>query len=160
MKAMKKTSNQEKPFVQLKEATVADIPILLGLEKAVSGTNIYSPMLDEGEWQEELGKSHVFLVENESGIIGNVSYEQKENDHAYISGLVIDPHFQGRGIGRQVLTQLLERLKDAKRIDLVTHPDNHAALHLYQSLGFAVESRKENYYGDGEPRLVLALKRE
>jgi len=45
-----------------------------------------------------------------------------------------------------------------KRIELVTHPDN-PALKLYESLGFTVESRKENYWGDGEPRLVLAIVR-
>lgn len=157
---MKKIPSQEKPFVQLKAATITDIPILLGLEKSVSGTNIYSPMLDEGEWQEELGKSQVFLIENESGVIGSVSYEQREDNHVYISGLVIDPRFQGKGIGRQVLVNVLERLKNAKEIDLVTHPDNQAALQLYLSLGFVIESRKENYYDDGEPRLVLTLKRE
>lgn len=147
-------------MILLIKANEQDIPMLLELERAVSGRNIYSPMLDEDEWREELEKSHVFLIENESEVIGTVSYEQKEDNHAYISGLVIDPRFQRKGIGRQVLTQLLERLKDLKRIDLVTHPDNHAALQLYQSLGFVIESRRENYYGDGEPMLVLALKRE
>lgn len=117
-------------------------------------------MLDENEWREELAKGQVFLIEDESGVIGNLSYERKNDDHIYISGLVVDPHFQGKGVGRQVLTFLLERLKDIKRIDLVTHPNNQAALHLYQSLGFVIESRKENYFGDGQPRLVLALKRK
>ncbi len=157
---MENISNQEKPSVQLRVATSADISSLIKLEKSVSGKNIYSPMLDENEWREELGRAQVFLIENDSGVIGNVSYQHKEHDHVYISGLVVDPRFQGKGIGRQVLTQLLERLKDVKRIDLVTHPDNQAALQLYQSLGFVVESRKENYYGDGEPRLILALEKE
>lgn len=84
-------------------------------------------------------------------------YEIKGPEHAYLSGLVIDPSFQGRGIGREVLSMILDKLKDFKRIDLVTHPDNVRALKLYQSLGFVVEARKENYYDDGEPRLVLAL---
>lgn len=59
------------------------------------------------------------------------------------------------GIGRAVLEQILSEFQYVKRIDLVTHPEN-PALGLYQSLGFAVEERKENFYGDGEPRLVLA----
>jgi len=50
---------------------------------------------------------------------------------------------------------LLEKFKNTERIDLAAHPDNFRAIKLYQSLGFAIESRKENYYGDGEPRLIL-----
>jgi ribosomal-protein-alanine N-acetyltransferase len=52
---------------------------------------------------------------------------------------------------------ILEKCKGSNRIDLVTHPENSSALELYSSLGFKVESRQENYFGDGEPRLVLAL---
>jgi ribosomal protein S18 acetylase RimI-like enzyme len=32
------------------------------------------------------------------------------------------------------------------------------AMGLYQSFGFRVIERKENYYGDGEPRNILELK--
>ena len=39
------------------------------------------------------------------------------------------------------MMQLLKKFKSTKRIDLVTHPDNKAALRLYQSFGFIVESR-------------------
>jgi ribosomal protein S18 acetylase RimI-like enzyme len=38
----------------------------------------------------------------------------------------------------------------------VTHPENAGALRLYMSLGFKVESRIEDCFGDGEPRLVMA----
>jgi ribosomal protein S18 acetylase RimI-like enzyme len=40
----------------------------------------------------------------------------------------------------------------------VAHPENEIALGLYMSLGFEIESRQENFFGDGEPRLVLARK--
>ena len=143
----------------LKKASVFDIPVLLELEKGVAGTNIYSPMLSEDEWKEEMQRGDVYLIERDGVVMGNLSYERQGNDRVYISGLVISPAFQGQGIGREVLSNLLVELKDVRRIDLVAHPDNQTALNLYQSLGFVVESRKENYYGDGEPRLVLMLAR-
>lgn len=146
--------------VTLKKAEPEDIPILLGIEKSVAGTNIYSPMLGADEWEEELQKGKVYLIEKNSVVVGNLSYEQKDNNHVYISGLVISPSFQDQGIAREVLTNLLKEIKDVQRIDLVTHPDNYRALKLYQSLGFVIESRKENYYGDGEPRLILVLSRK
>ncbi len=49
---------------------------------------------------------------------------------------------------------LFEKLKDYKKLTLCVHPDNHARK-LYGSFGFKVESRKENYFGDGEPRLIM-----
>jgi len=52
---------------------------------------------------------------------------------------------------------ILEQCKGTHRIDLVTHPENKNALRLYRSLGFKVESAKKIIFGDGEPRLVLAL---
>ena len=156
---MEQKPPQENTPVTLREAELKDIPALLEIEKGVAGTNIFSPMLEADEWQEELQKGKVFLIEKDNAVIGDLSYEQKGTDHVYISGLVVSPEFQGQGIAREVLTNLLRELKDVQRVDMVTHPDNHRALNLYQSLGFVIESRKENYYGDGEPRLVLVLQK-
>jgi len=156
---MEQKPPQENTPVTLREAELKDIPALLEIEKGVAGTNIFSPMLEADEWQEELQKGKVFLIEKDNAVIGNLSYVQKDDDHVYISGLVVSPEFQGQGIARKILTGLLEEFKNVQRIDLVTHPDNHRALNLYQSLGFVIESRKEDYYGDGEPRLVLVLQK-
>ncbi|TSC60351.1 MAG: N-acetyltransferase GCN5 [Parcubacteria group bacterium LiPW_15] len=139
----------------LKKATVADIPALLEVEKSVAGNKVYSPILDKEEWEEELKKCVVYLIEEEGRIAGDISYELKSPEHAYLSGLVVTPQFQGKGIARAALAQILDQLKDMKRIDLVTHPDNVAALKLYQSFGFIIETKKEDYYGDGESRLIL-----
>jgi len=143
----------------LRKATVADVPVLLELEKSVSGTRTYSTGLGESGGEEYLKSNAVYIIEIDNVPVGNISYEIKSDDNAYISDLVVDPRFQSRGIARESLTRVLDELKDYKRIDLVTHPDNKAAIGLYQSLGFVIESRKENYFGDGEPRLVLALQK-
>lgn len=142
--------------IYLKKATIADIPILLELEKSVAGTNIYSPTLTKGEWKEELQKSEVYLIEKNNVVAGSILYEKNDNGNIYIGGLVVSPHFQGQGVAREAMMIVLEKFKDVKRIDLVTHPDNIRAVNLYQSLGFIAESRKENYYDDGDPRIVMA----
>ena len=45
---------------------------------------------------------------------------------------------------------------NVKRIDLVTHPHNSKIIGLYLSYGFIIEAWKDNHFGDGEPRIVLA----
>ena len=63
--------------IYLKKATIADISILLEIEKSVAGTKIYSPTLTKGEWKEELQKSEVYLIEKNSVVAGSILYEKK-----------------------------------------------------------------------------------
>lgn len=150
---------KDEETLRFRRATTADIPILLELEKSVWGSKIYFSVPGENSWDEELKNNIVYLIEKDGIVLGNISYEEKSESHIYISDLIVSPCFRGQGIARATLVKFLKGVSGAKRIDLVTHPDNKPALNLYQSLGFIVESRKENYYGDGEPRLALVLQK-
>jgi len=145
------------PNLEYKSATQDDIPALILIEKTVAGNKSYSPMLDKREWRDAIQKGKVFMIKRGGELVGNASYEHQGDGVYYISGLAIMPDFQRMGIGREVLEKILGDLKDAKKIELVTHPDNAPALALYQKSGFKIESRRENYFGDGEPRLILSL---
>jgi ribosomal protein S18 acetylase RimI-like enzyme len=141
--------------IDLKKASPDDIEDLLRLERCVDGVKTYSAMTDKDEFLAELKDNNVFIIKNNDISVGSIMYEIKNPDHAYISGLVVDPHFQGRGIAREALIIILKELEHYRRIDLVTHPENFRATKLYESLGFSIESCKENYFGDGEPRVVM-----
>ena len=145
------------PTTHLRKATIEDIPLLIAVEKKLVGLKIYSAGIDEKEWKEVLGKENevVYLILLDGEVVGNISYERKLNETAYIDGFAIDPKFQKQGIGRQALKMVIDELAGAKRIELVTHPENTAAIKLYLSFGFAIKSRIENYFGDGEPRIQL-----
>ena len=56
-----------------------------------------------------------------------------------VYGFVIDAVLRGRGIGRDVLRRVCQRLRDdgARRVGLEVEVDNEHALGLYTSLGFA-----------------------
>lgn len=146
----------ERAPTKLVEATENDIEALIDVERSVTKTNTYSPMTGEKAWKEELASNKVYLIKEGDINVGSIAYEEKTPEHIYISGIIVRPDYQGRGIATSAMKQVLERYPNATRFDLVTHPEN-PALSLYQSLGFQIESRVENYWGDGEPRLVLAL---
>jgi ribosomal protein S18 acetylase RimI-like enzyme len=61
--------------------------------------------------------------------------------------LVVDPHFQGKKIGRTILTIFLEEIgrnrMDIGKVELIARESNLKAIQLYQSLGFQVEGRME-----------------
>lgn len=144
--------------LSLTRATDKDIQKLIAIESTVKGNRVYSPMLTSEEWQKDLATNEVYLIKQGRKVVGNLSYEKKSPSHVYISGIVVMPEFQGKGIAREVLTNLMYSLRGIPRVDLVTHPQN-PALHLYKSLGFVEESLHENFYGDGEPRIILVFER-
>ena len=95
------------------------------------------------------------MIKNDCDVtVGSISYQIKNKTHAYISGLIIKPEFQKQGLAKKALSLLLEKLKNYQKLSLVVHPEN-PAIKLYLSFGFAIKSRKENYFGDGQPRLVM-----
>jgi ribosomal protein S18 acetylase RimI-like enzyme len=69
-------------------------------------------------------------------------------DHV-LSDLTIAVHsdFQGRKIGRTILTIFLEEIArnhpDIGRVELIARESNEKAIALYQSLGFLIEGRLE-----------------
>lgn len=62
--------------------------------------------------------------------------------------IVVDPEFQGKGVGKMMFQALLEMVQaempDILRVELITRESNKNAIALYQKLGFKIEGRLEN----------------
>ena len=65
---------------------------------------------------------------------------------------------QGKGIGRILLSKLLERAKKigAKEVILEVSEENRKAISLYEGFGFRKVSERKNYYGR-ERALIMKL---
>lgn len=140
--------------ITFQPVTANDIDTYLELERRVEGRT-YTAAQNHEEATEELSQGPMYFIRLGDKIIGTVSYSRKEDGSVYLNGLAIDPDFQGQGVGRAVMEQFLDQVKDAPRVWLVVHPDNTRAIELYQSFGFSITDRKEDYHGDGEPRIIL-----
>jgi|SRR3989338_609856 len=138
-----------------RKVTTEDIDKFIEIEKTAVGSKTYSGILDRDEARDEIENNEVYFIMKDNEIVGSTEYQIKSPNHGYLGGLVVFPNFQGQGIAREAAKFRLEKLKDMERVDLVTHPRNSKIIILYLSLGFYIESWKDNYYGDGEPRLVL-----
>ena len=154
---MESLERKERLPAILQRASGSDIESLLEIDKSVAGSPTYS-MNNEEDWKAELESGVVYLIKSGGDVAGLISYEEKSPEHIYISSLAVNPKFQGKGLARDALMQILDQHPEVERFDLTVHPDG-PALPLYLSLGFREESREENYFGDGEPRLILALVR-
>jgi ribosomal protein S18 acetylase RimI-like enzyme len=128
--------------ITLRTATPADAPELSRLLAAAFGT----PVFDIGERLIDEAARTV-VVKRARVVVGTIRVTREDDDTAGIYGFAVDPAWQGRGIGREVLHRVCRELRDegVKRIGLEVAVENDHALGLYTSLGF-VRSTTEDYY--------------
>lgn len=139
----------------LERMTDKDVEEFLTLERKVSVPKIYNPIQTADEALEEIQDNELFFIKKGSVVVGTIAYQKKPDGTTYISNMSVVPEYRGQGIAREAMQMILEVLGTTPKVWLVTHPENEKALNLYTSLGFVAEKQIENYYGDGEPRLVL-----
>ncbi|HGK4674379.1 TPA: ribosomal protein S18-alanine N-acetyltransferase [Kluyvera georgiana] len=83
-------------------------------------------------------------------------------DEATLFNIAVDPAYQRRGLGRELLEHLIETLetRGVLTLWLEVRASNHAAIALYESLGFNKATIRRNYYPTAEGRedaIVMAL---
>ena len=72
----------------------------------------------------------------------------------WISTIVVDPRYQGRGIGRSLLRACEARMK-FPHIRLTVRISNERAISLYKKEGYRTVDIWNKYYNDGEDGLVM-----
>ncbi len=78
---------------------------------------------------------------------------------ADIQTIGVLPRFEGQGIGRAMLTELLDeaRRRGAETVMLEVRADNPRAQQLYTRFGFARIHTRKRYYRDGVDAWVMRL---
>ncbi|HWQ59805.1 MAG TPA: GNAT family N-acetyltransferase, partial [Candidatus Fimivivens sp.] len=108
--------------MNLIRATENDTAVLLGIEETAKDLIVYNWGFTDSEFLEWINTDIVYLIEEDGVIVGDISYVVKDADHAYISGLVIVPKFQRRGLARKAMNMLLDELKGFPHLALDVHP--------------------------------------
>ena len=74
--------------------------------------------------------------------------------HVGVLGMHVDPSAQRRGIGRALLSALIERAPGLglRRLELYVRTDNHRAIRLYRSVGFVVEGASHRFRASAAAR--------
>lgn len=84
------------------------------------------------------------IVFCDEGRCGYTSIESRD-DCFYLHELVVDPDFQGRGIGTHILQDVIaQAILKGIPVRLRTHVTNHAA-NLYRRMGFQETARTESH---------------
>lgn len=114
----------------------------------------YDPMpLDEFRpIYEDLLKEQCFFVYEEAGEVAGfykISRRPGRAHHvAYLGKFAVSPTFHGRGIGRKMLSDVIESMvaEGVKRIELIVESDNTGAVAFYERLGFEIEGTLKKFY--------------
>ncbi len=144
----------ESTQLTLERMTDKDAEEFFALDKEVALPRMYTPNETIEETLEEIRDNELFFIKKGLQSVGMIAYQTKPDGSTYISNMAVLPEYRGQHIARTAMEMILNIIGPAPKIWLVVHPEN-VALNLYTSLGFIVEKQVENYYGDGEPRLVL-----
>jgi RimJ/RimL family protein N-acetyltransferase len=139
-------------MITLKKATKNDWQIILDFEKAANSQTFHA-MTTKKEIHDFLENNKVFFIGSENKTVGLIGYEPKQ-DTNYISELIIGAEYQNKGFATQAIKELVKTLGD-KPCELHTHPENISAIIVYLKSGFKIKGWLDNYYGDGEPRILL-----
>jgi [ribosomal protein S18]-alanine N-acetyltransferase len=79
-------------------------------------------------------------------------------DEAHITLLAIHPQYQRQGLGRLLLSSLLDKARsiDMARATLEVRASNQGAIDLYEKYGFQLVGRRKKYYQDnGEDGVIM-----
>nr|MCW2727506.1 rimI [Aeromicrobium sp.] len=134
-------------------AVTDDVPSIVQIEQACFGASAWSHGLVTDEVR---SPRHVVLVADDLTAYGAVSLA---GDVADLDRIAVLPASRGRGLARDVLTDLVDRARDlgADRMLLEVAADNVAAIGLYEGHGFDTISTRTGYYAGGVDALVMEL---
>ncbi len=105
--------------------------------------DVFQKCLDAG--------SYSWVIEVQNNVIGFI-FVLMQAGEAHILNICIQPEYQNKGYGFQLLTEALSQLKEKKVgiAYLEVRRSNAKAIALYRKMGFTLIGERKNYYAQRE----------
>ena len=137
------SKNAAPSSVRIENALAADAPAVLALQKLAyeSEARLYDdwslPPLTQTlpSLQDELTTSTCLKAMQGDRLVGSVRARESEG-RCRIGRLVVDPQFQGRGVGTMLLRHIEGAFPAARAFELFTGSRSEGNLRLYERLGY------------------------
>lgn len=134
------------------------LPEDAGEVELVERACFHIPWSRESFWQEAANEQTAYVLALAGERVVGYGGEWIVAGEAQITNVAVHPDFRGRGIGRGLMRELVERAlaRGATAMTLEVRPSNAAALALYAGFGLRSVGRRKGYYLDnGEDALIL-----
>jgi putative acetyltransferase len=143
----------------LEPRDVEAVAEIMGCPRVVAGT-LQLPWRSVEERRERLAQrsadAHRLVAEVDGRVVGIVALHQPpapRRRHCGEIGMAVHDDFQGRGVGRALLSALVDLADNwlgLRRLELHVYVDNAPAIHLYERHGFVVEGTARDFaFRDG-----------
>ncbi|WP_456845896.1 ribosomal protein S18-alanine N-acetyltransferase [Cellulomonas sp. P5_C6] len=139
---------QQPDDVLVRALSPADLPDLERMEIELFGAAAWSP---ESLASEISGDGRWYVGVVVGGTLAGYAGLWFDGFDAQVMTIGTDERFQGRGLGRRMLENLLDRARTlgAAVVLLEVRVDNDPAIHLYESVGFEKLGMRRAYYQPG-----------
>lgn len=129
--------------MRLRPMTLSDVPAVIAVERAS-----YPFPWSEGVFRDCIRVGYLCRVVESEGEVGGYGIMSHGAGEAHILNICIRSDLRGAGIGRRLMSFLLERALVAEVHDvfLEVRPSNPIAIGLYESLGFTRVGVRKGYY--------------
>ena len=139
--------------MEIQPASIRDLGALRRLERACFDKDAW-PLLDLMAvltWPDVIRLKAV----DHGEMIGFIAGDPRPSQGSvWIATIGVDPSYQRRGIGHELLRACEEQAK-LPRVKLTVRISNDGALSLYRKAGYRIVDIWKKYYSDGEDGLVM-----
>lgn len=145
-------------MITIEKAQLQDLESIIAIEQQVFNTGSYPPFVIR-QLFDTSGEYFIVAKEN-SEILGyGVGGINRYKMQGWILSLGVRQTVRGKGLGKQLTERLIHLLKvgNTKEIALTVDPDNATAIKIYKDLGFVGGQVVNNYFLDGDKRIVMTL---
>ena len=141
--------------MKITDMTVSHVAQVARLEQICFGTEAWSEKSVAGELDNKLS---LWLVALDGDAVAGYVGSQTVLDETDMMNVAVHPDFRRQGIARQLIDELVQRLKAAgsRCLTLEVRASNAGAIALYENLGFQEVGRRPRYYRNPrEDALIL-----
>ncbi len=102
-------------------------------------------------WENLSRDGQLWVASDDDGVCGTYwlrRFGHRRAHAVYLGYLAVDPKRQRSGIGRAILSHVVDQVakEGCRRLEAMVAADNEPALSLFQALGFSVEGRFAGYF--------------
>lgn len=129
------------PSVHIRAMQASDIDAVCAIEQQVQ----FHPWT-ASQFADSVDRYQATVIEHHDEILG-FCIMQKVLDEANLLLMAIAPKYQGNGFGAKILNDAINRLgSKCVQVFLEVRESNHAAIVLYEKVGFHQIDLRKNYY--------------
>lgn len=150
------TRHESEEELCLRAMTESELDEVMAIEQ-----RIYPFPWTRGNFADSIASGYEMPVLQIAGRIAAYAAVMRGPDEVHLLNLSVDQPYQGRGLGRRLLEQLLRnaRLRGARGMLLEVRPSNTLACRLYRSMNFETIGVRRRYYpswgGSREDAIVM-----